>query len=249
MDQAAVLPDPLDESTAASSTLASADDLLAQLAGEEIDRLLAESEAETASLSLRRRTQDVANKSASEQQPVDAPPAAAPAPAPVEEPPEVNLDALAKEVEASGEVGGAGTPTAEPSAAEVVQPLPAPAPTVETLPPTEAATPPASAPVAIPAPPTPAAPSAPAPVAAPAAPPPAETATLNDVLVASTLPAEAIDAMDAGDSLPLYLKPLEWLNAPLDALPEGWRDALGKVAIITLVNAIAVLLYVALFRN
>ena len=51
MGQATVSPDPLDESatvTTTTTTIASADDLLAQLAGEEIDRLLAESEAERA---------------------------------------------------------------------------------------------------------------------------------------------------------------------------------------------------------
>src|SRR5687768_12376793 len=53
MGQATISPDPLDESRTTTS-IASADDLLAQLAGEEIDRLLAESEAERASAGAER---------------------------------------------------------------------------------------------------------------------------------------------------------------------------------------------------
>ena len=50
-------------------------------------------------------------------------------------------------------------------------------------------------------------------------------------------------------ALPFYLKPLEWLNAPLEALPEGIRDAVGKIALLTLFNAVAVLIYVLMFRR
>jgi hypothetical protein len=42
---------------------------------------------------------------------------------------------------------------------------------------------------------------------------------------------------------------LESVNAPLIPLPDAVRDALGKVAILTLVNATAVLLYVLFFRR
>ncbi len=58
----------------------------------------------------------------------------------------------------------------------------------------------------------------------------------------------APDNDDAG-SLPVYLKPLEWLNAPLDLLPQSVRDALGQIAILTLINAVAVLIYVFIFRR
>ncbi|MBC7782533.1 MAG: hypothetical protein H7144_01735 [Burkholderiales bacterium] len=44
------------------------------------------------------------------------------------------------------------------------------------------------------------------------------------------------------------VKPLEWLNAPFSAVPEAARDVLGQVGIITLINALAVLLYVIIFR-
>ena len=223
MDQAAVLPDPLDES--AVSTTASADDLLAQLAGEEIDRLLAESEAEAAPLALRRRTQDASTGEPATRTTPSAP-------AVEEDPPEVNLDALAREVDASGEVGSsaAAAPEAAPKAPDIA--VPTTRAVIETTPASTAVAPPPQ-PARVPVTP----------------PPPVDTATLDDVLVASILPAEGAGRRDESDSLPLYLKPLEWLNAPLDALPESWRDALGKVAILTLVNAIAVLLYVALFRH
>ena len=51
------------------------------------------------------------------------------------------------------------------------------------------------------------------------------------------------------DALPLLLRPLEWLNAPLDAFPYTVRDTIGKAAIITMINAVAVLVYVAFFRR
>lgn len=60
----------------------------------------------------------------------------------------------------------------------------------------------------------------------------------------------ALLAEDVDDApLPLVLRPLEWINAPFAELPEGVRELLGKVAIVTLFNAVAVLLYVLLFRR
>lgn len=48
---------------------------------------------------------------------------------------------------------------------------------------------------------------------------------------------------------PLWLKPLQWMSAPLDAGPASLRDAIGKTAIITSINAIALLAYVAVFHR
>ena len=45
------------------------------------------------------------------------------------------------------------------------------------------------------------------------------------------------------------IRALEAVNAPLAFLPDAVRDALGKVAIVTLVNALAVLIYVLFFRH
>lgn len=47
----------------------------------------------------------------------------------------------------------------------------------------------------------------------------------------------------------LYLRVLEWMNAPLDWCSESARHMLGKVAIFTLINAVAVLAYVLFFRG
>jgi hypothetical protein len=49
--------------------------------------------------------------------------------------------------------------------------------------------------------------------------------------------------------LPLLLRPLEWINVPLEACPPSVRDVMGRAAIITMVNAVAVLVYVAFFRR
>jgi hypothetical protein len=49
--------------------------------------------------------------------------------------------------------------------------------------------------------------------------------------------------------LPLFLRPLEWLSAPLDPWPDQIRDLIGKVGLMTLVNALAVLAYVLIFRH
>jgi hypothetical protein len=61
-------------------------------------------------------------------------------------------------------------------------------------------------------------------------------------------PADDADAQDP-DHLPIYLKPLIWINAPLDSCPSVIRPMLGKVGIVTLLNALAVLAYVIFFRK
>jgi len=59
------------------------------------------------------------------------------------------------------------------------------------------------------------------------------------------------DASDeaCSDHLPFYLKPLVWINVPLDSSPAIVRQMLGKVGVVTLINAIAVLAYVFFFRK
>jgi hypothetical protein len=51
------------------------------------------------------------------------------------------------------------------------------------------------------------------------------------------------------DRVPLLVRLLEWFNAPLSSLPDHVREALGKVALVTTFNSIAVLLYVMVFRR
>lgn len=54
---------------------------------------------------------------------------------------------------------------------------------------------------------------------------------------------------DDNAAVPLLLRPLVWLNAPLNLLPDPLRNAVGKVALITLFNALGVLTYVLIFRD
>jgi hypothetical protein len=49
--------------------------------------------------------------------------------------------------------------------------------------------------------------------------------------------------------LPLFARPLAWLNAPFSFITPAARDAIGKAAIVTAVNAVAMILYVLLFRK
>jgi hypothetical protein len=90
-----------------------------------------------------------------------------------------------------------------------------------------------------------------------------ETAAAADhpaAIVQTTVPAPAQPPVSLDDSpkielgdpvrgFPLLLRPLQWLSAPLDPWPDQLRDVLGKVGLMTLINALAVLAYVLLFRR
>jgi len=65
----------------------------------------------------------------------------------------------------------------------------------------------------------------------------------------ATMAAEATDEDITAGPLPIWLRPLEWLNAPMDALSDEVRSFFGKAAILTLVNSAAVIAYVLLFRR
>jgi hypothetical protein len=247
------LPDPLE--SAPNKPLANADDLLAQLAGEEVDRLLAEADAE------------------GKQKSAAAPDTSAPAPVEPEAAIQNQLDALFSEITTAQP-----TPSSAPAA-----PAPAPVPVSAPAPVAPIGVPPIG-PVAtnLPAdvnpdevlaailgepgkmgklpdftpPPTPptALLAAHAALAAPAETSAAERAALVKADPADELPGPGeLDALtgpiDDDGPLPIYLKPLEWLNAPLELLPSTARDVLGQAAILTLVNAIAVLIYVFVFRK
>ena len=59
---------------------------------------------------------------------------------------------------------------------------------------------------------------------------------------------EAVPKAVSGD--PLVLRVLAWVNAPLDSFPDHVREVVGKIAILTTVNAyISVLVYVLFFRR
>jgi hypothetical protein len=49
--------------------------------------------------------------------------------------------------------------------------------------------------------------------------------------------------------LPKYLQPLVWINSPLVSRPPIVRQLIGGAAIVTLVNALAVIGYVLLFKK
>ena len=69
--------------------------------------------------------------------------------------------------------------------------------------------------------------------------------------------AQAIASLEAApqpaavkhEAAPFYLKPLVWLNLPMELLPQAVREAVGKIALMTLANSVAILAYVFLFRK
>ena len=48
---------------------------------------------------------------------------------------------------------------------------------------------------------------------------------------------------------PLLLRPLLWINSPVTNASPHVRDVVGKIAIVTLANAVAILLYVVIFGH
>jgi len=281
MGQATVdLPDPLEQPPPASG--ANTDELLAQLAGEEIDRLLAEADSAAPSAAAAAVAAPVS--AAREKGPATPPPApstptvetqkievvakvalgdvpsAPPAvsiPKPLETDTAVEaavsaqLDELFQQL-TGGDTGKAAAPAvpAAPAAVEDVsaaareadQAISAAAPAALTAleAELEAAAPAGSADASAPA--EPVDPNASTSVA--------ERAVLDAVGAppASAEDAE-VDAILEIKALPFYLKPLEWLNAPLESCPDAIRDVIGKIAILTTFNAVALLLYVLLFRK
>lgn len=273
------LPDPAQAAGAAKA--GGTDELLAQLAGDEIDRLLAEADKHAA-----------AGGSAVE---VDPSAVAAEVAGPeVPDPSEAEVVAAAAEV-AAAETTEVAAAVAEPApakpkrrnaadgsraAGEALHPddplagqldslfeelSKQPDPLAEAAPAGQAAPPPQ---------PAPAAETDPAPTAvaegAGSEFDDATSATERDRLVAgldqeTTDPvaaaeaaAEITAAIDGavrqaarpGRELPAFvLKPLVWMNAPFAFLPDTLRDILGKVGLVTFVNAVALLAYLRFFRK
>lgn len=232
------LPDPLNEPSAPRQQ--SADDLLSQLAAEQIDQLLADSPEKEA---------DESAAAAAAPDPIAAP-AETTAPAALDAgkealsaeaavaaqlddlfhqinestPVEPEKESAPEEMPAKPQAAGAKTQAIAETAAEVDAALAAG--TGPLLPPLE--------PDAI-----------------------EEQAEKNE-RAALDASVEAVAAVGAeidselateADELPVYLRPLEWINAPLEYCPAGVREAFGKIAILTLFNSLAVLLYVLIFRR
>ena len=80
----------------------------------------------------------------------------------------------------------------------------------------------------------------------------AERAALQEHPVLPETHAAPIDLGESAErrrKVPFFLKPLVWISAPLDPWPDQLREMLGKIGIMTLVNAAAVIAYVLLFRR
>jgi hypothetical protein len=195
MGQAAVeLPDPLQAPPETPKT--STDELLSRLAGEEIDRLLAEVDGGEAGASG--TPIDVSPPDRPERDNGQGPVAPAPAvPSSKDETVAAELDAL---FSAAVEQDRADEEVAAAAAALAAEQTSA-----------------------------------------------AERAGLTTVAATASAADRAPD--DDNAPLPLYLRPLEWLSAPLMLLPPGMRDLVGKVAIVTLINAAAILAYVLVVRR
>ena len=249
------LPDPINSTSLGTAT--SADDLLARLAGEEIDRLLAdESLGEGAELAEATAEPDpLLPPSKTEPEAVDAPD------------PETarQLDELFAQLvdtDSGNAPAPARQPTTSPASATVadsvlsqqLDDLFAP---LEAEPADSAAPAPRPAPLAAPA--QPAVPAE-APEATTSVDPADQTGALErQVLAADLLESqesaenapvedEAVDDQPAEPRVPICLRLLELLNAPLANVSETVRNVLGKAAVVTLVNALLILIYVLFVR-
>jgi hypothetical protein len=225
------LPDPLNEPSAPRHQ--SADDLLSQLAAEQIDQLLAdtpENEAQEPAPAGGGADPFEASADVKASEPLDAGKEAISAEAAVA----AQLDDLFHQINES-------TPV-EPKQEAAVQDAPA---KPQAAPATAAEVDAALA-------------AGTGPLLPPLEPDAIEGQALKNERAALDASLEAVAAVGAEldtqfaaetDALPIYLRPLEWINAPLEFCPEGVREAFGKVAILTLFNSLAVLLYVLVFRR
>jgi hypothetical protein len=188
MGQAGAAPDTLPDPNEPAMVAASADDLLAQLAGEEIDRLLAETEDGPAPSS--------AVRASTSQPAADASDAAAAQSIETVEKMGDQLDALLKEIEAP-KPGSPAESEARAATTTIAQ----------------------------------------------------FAAGTSSNEVNALLGEEGASAVEDNAPMPMYVRLLEALNSPFASMPNPLREFLGKVAILTLFNSLAVLVYVLIFRR
>jgi len=227
MGQATVdLPDPMEP----PATVANTDDLLAQLAGEEIDRLLAENDSAGDESSQAEAVAPVA-------------PAAEGASAAKAAPANANstVDAQLGDLFASLGIDGT-SPETHPGPSLAGGTTGSEANSFAS-----AATP--SAPLTDDA----AAKSAADSDLAEDATSAAERGALDASEVMPAPPAAAsrptVTARQHRPEFPPILLPVRWLSAPLDGFSDDVRDTIGKIAILTTVNAVAILVYVLFVRG
>ncbi len=264
MGQATVdLPDPLET---LPKGVGGADDLLAQMAGDEIDRLLAEAEADLPTVA-KAPAPDIAGDLPGWEGAAKANPPAAGLPA--IEPPSASIPASESEDALAGELDSLleSLTTASPRPSDsTVAPAPSAIHAIE-----------AEQAAAIPAVESPAVTSGEtAALLSAAAEEAFATGELTSLGEEATAAAErlalgapttlataiapdpaqaAIEDISeqqlAGEDapLPLLLRPLEWINAPLNACPDLLREFIGKAAILTAVNAAAIMFYVRFIRR
>jgi hypothetical protein len=229
-----------------SPSLANTDELLSQLAGNEIDRLLAEADAKPAPAELSRTNVDVpapqSAKAASEEAALSK-----------------QIDDIFVELEkgqAKPETAKADVAPAEPAKAGKTEPLTEGAERAALL--EAAGFHPASAPAdADGDSQDPVHESGPvgderSEVLRAAGFQPADKPAIAETPAAQFAMGKADDPLadvEEMESLPIYLKPLLWMNAPLASASPAVRAVLGKVGILTFVNALLVLAYVVFFRK
>jgi hypothetical protein len=273
MGQVAIdLPDPMHNSPPAPGP--GVDDLLAQLAGEEIDRLLAEADVE--------RPVKSAATSVILLPPEPLPPELPPAPALAPTAANSFIIAPSATDPAQSQVEPQSfsppPPTAPLAPADVDEldarvahelnnlftELDAPNP-LPSMPPSSRAqasakSPPVPASPPAPPPPDPSTEVAVAAVLAAAPAPPTDPIAQAREIEKQLLDKAMLDVLGGAAevekstrlpslNLSFLLRPLEWLNAPLSACSDAAREALGKVALMTLINALAILLYVLFLRK
>lgn len=258
----AQVADLQEESNPNPDAAGSADDVLSQLAGSEIDRLLAEADADSAVASAPLAPDAVES---TEQKKITPDPREAAA---VET--ELGLDeaSLTSQLDELFNQLQQDTAPKPVKAAPPAPVEPAAQPTIAQAPPADIASPeaataegaeraalleaagfdanaasPESAAAPTPVVATEAKPETKVGVPAPAAPAPDPASSERSAV----LDAAGFDTSpDADAPLPIWLKPLEWINAPVQHCSPAVRQAMGRAAIVTLVNAVLVLSYVAI---
>ncbi len=185
------LPDPLEPGASDAAGRANADDLLAQLAGEEVDRLLAEAEIDDGVRAAKAGASDLESQIA----------------APTNFEPDLALEAELRKA-AENEIDDELSPKTAAEPASHAQAV------ADELEADEAIH--------------------------------RRIATIADF---SQIAQAEDDSEETSKPLPIYLRWLEWINFPVAMLPNSVQDLMGKIAILTLLNAVAVLIYVLIFRK